>query len=110
MKEDTKQKIIDYIKWDYGIDITEIPDKIDDLLQKKAVKKVRNFFIGIGVFLVGGFEGGVLSLLTFAYPACIALLLLLYIWLVSFAFLYYNSKLDWMIEKIRRKINGRKRL
>lgn len=108
MKTETKQKIVEYVKWDYGIDLIKIYNKIQEILHGKIVKNILTFFAILGVFIAGGMSAGVLSLLFFAYPICVAVLIVLYIWMMVIVYYYYNNRLDEVIETIRRKINAKK--
>lgn len=83
-----------YIKWDYGFSPIETYKKFKSSKTINISNKVLHFFLGILV-LIGGFGvGGILSLLYFAYPGCVAILLLLDLMAVIIVYYEYNGYME----------------
>jgi len=92
--KDLGYRIDAYIKWDYGFSPIETYKKFKVSKTVDVSNKVLHFFLGLLVLIVGFGVGGILSLLCFAYPGCVAILLLLDLMAVVIVYYEYNGYME----------------
>lgn len=102
-KKIDKEKIAKYIYDDYGIDITEVENKIEEIYYSKPIEAIKMILICIGLLLFGGLFTGVLAIFFLAHTLSLFLLLLVDLWLVMLTYYYLNDKID--IEYVEMCIN-----